>query len=521
MNHLSKPSIQELRRLALENHFSLTPEEVRVFYSLTAKTLKSYERMITLANKARSNSNPRRGRGHLPSARENPLGAWAWKCSIKNERRTNGKLVGRTIAIKDNVAVAGIPLQNGSPLMKGFIPSVDATIVTRILDEGGEIIGKSRCENLCVSGGSHTSYPEPVRNPHNPSFMAGGSSSGSAALLGSDEVDMAIGADQAGSIRIPSSWCGVFGLKPTTGLVPYTGIIGMDPVLDTAGPMANTAFDVALLLEVIAGKDYFDPRQIGTPDRIPEYTKEIRKGVKGIRVGVVKEGFGWEEVSERDVDDLVRESAFLFQNLDAKVSEVSIPYHREALHVWTGIVTEGTWHHMIRDNGLEHLWSGPFDPFLLRHWARAVRRSGDKLAASAKLISLMGSYMSKKYYGEYYALARNLRYSLMRAYDRALESYDLLLMPTTPQKAMPFEENSSNLERSLSLCMVNLHNTCAFNVSGHPALSVPCGMSQGLPVGLMLIGRYYEESKILRAAYAFEKVCTTQLKEKMKQEKLS
>src|SRR5579885_2085971 len=413
MNHLSKPSIQELRRLALENHFSLTPEEVRVFYSLTAKTLKSYERMITLANKARSNSNPRRGRGHLPSARENPLGAWAWKCSIKNERRTNGKLVGRTIAIKDNVAVAGIPLQNGSPLMKGFIPSVDATIVTRILEEGGEILGKSNCENLCVSGGSHTSYPEPVRNPRNPKYMAGGSSSGSAALLAAGDVDMAIGGDQGGSIRLPASWCGVVGLKPTTGLVPYTGIMGMDPLLDHTGPMANKVRDVALLLQVIAGRDGYDPRQLNTPPKLPDYVRELNKnkGATGLKIGIVEEGFNWPGLSERDVDKGVKESAYSFGEIGAKVSEISIPAHRDARHVWAGVGMEGIWHNMTRDNGLEHAWCGPEDLQLVERWARALKESGDQMAENAKLISLAGNYVASTYNGRYYALARNLRRS--------------------------------------------------------------------------------------------------------------
>jgi len=502
---LKLPTTRKQESLAFQNHFTLSKKELKAFGPFISSIAQSYERLDKLTSSFKCKEDFRSRKGHRPTSAENPFGAWAWRCSINRRLEKPGKLSGKKIAIKDNVAVAGIPLQNGSPLMSGFVPSVDATLVERILAAGGEIIGKSTCENLCVSSGSHTSYPLPVRNPRNPDYMAGGSSSGSAALLAAGEVDMAIGGDQAGSIRIPSSWCGVYGLKPTIGLVPFSGVLGMDPTIDHVGPMANTVHDLALLLEVIAGKDGLDPRQLNTPFDLPIYASTLGGKIDGLKVGLVKEGFGWEDLSEKIVDDTVREAGYSLQESGAIVSELSIPEHRDAIHIWSGIALEGTWYHMIRSNGLEHQWAGKFDIGLLQHWSKVTKKSVINLSESAKLLSIMGSYAAGEYGGVYYALARNLRQRLIEIYDKALEKFDLLLMPTTPQKAARFERRIS-LQRSIEISMNNLQNTCAFDASGHPALSVPCGIASQLPIGLMLIGRYFDEATLLRVASCFEKI---------------
>ena len=207
---------------------------------------------------------PRDG-GWRPSADENQLGAWYVKTSIKG--KAAGKLAGRRVALKDNICLAGVPMMVGAAFLEGSVPDIDATIVTRILDEGGEIAGKAVCEYYCVSGGSHTSSTGPVQNPRKHGFTTGGSSSGSAALVAAGEVPMAIGGDQAGSIRIPASYCGIVGMKPTFGLVPYTGIGPLEITIDTAGPMTANVADNALLLEVIAGPDGLDARQHQVPRR--------------------------------------------------------------------------------------------------------------------------------------------------------------------------------------------------------------------------------------------------------------
>src|SRR2546423_3278722 len=189
--------------------------------------------------------------GHRPGPEENRHNAWYRKTSVKGA--PGGKLKGKRIALKDNICLAGVPMMNGASSLEGYVPDVGATIVTRMLDAGGTILGKVHCEYFCFSGGSHTSAAGPVHNPRKMGYSAGGSSSGSAAVVAAGEVEMAIGGDQGGSIRIPAAYCGVYGLKPTHGLVPYTGVFPIENTLDHTGPMTATVADNALLLEVLAG----------------------------------------------------------------------------------------------------------------------------------------------------------------------------------------------------------------------------------------------------------------------------
>src|SRR2546429_6069971 len=217
--------------------------------------------------------------GYRPGPEENRQNAWYRKTSIKGA--PSGKLKGKRVAIKDNVMVAGVPMMNGASTLEGYIPEFDATVVTRILDEGGEIVGKTHCEYFCLSGGSHTNATGPVHNPHRMGYSAGGSSSGSAVVVALGEADMAMGGDQGGSIRLPASFSGVCGMKPTWGLVPYTGIMPIEIFVDHTGPMTATVADNALLLEVVAGGGRHYPPPKAPPG--PPYTRTRRGGASGGR----------------------------------------------------------------------------------------------------------------------------------------------------------------------------------------------------------------------------------------------
>ena len=390
---------------------------------------------------------------------------------------------------------------NGSSIMEGFIPSVDATVVTRILDAGGQIAGKAVCEAFSFSGASFTSSTGPVLNPHNPGFNAGGSSSGSAALVVNGDCDMAMGGDQGGSIRIPSSWSGAYGLKPTHGLVPYTGIFPMETTLDHTGPMAMNVENVALLLEVVAGKDPLDPRQGEVVTR--PYTAALTGDAKDLTVGIVKEGFGWDGASEEDVDSGVRSAAEKFKDLGANVVEVSIPMHLDGNHIWFAIAAEGALSQMILHNGVGRNWQGYYSTEIIDFFGRARQELADQFPDTVKSTILLGHYMTNKYYGKYYAKAQNLVSVLREAYDNVLKDVDVLVMPTTPMKAMPIPENPT-FEEYFGTAFGMFQNTCAFDCTHHPAMSVPCAKSDGLPIGMMLVGRHFEEDTVLRAAHAFE-----------------
>jgi amidase len=493
------PGIEQLAGIARGYGLHLSVDELEAFRALMPATLQSYERIDQLTAPPIPNRYPRTA-GYRPSEGENKLGAWYRKCSIKGAE--DGLLRGKRVAIKDNVCVAGVPMMNGSAVLEGYVPEVDATIVTRILDAGGEIAGKAVCEHLCFSGSSFTSDTGPVLNPHKSDHSAGGSSSGSAALVASGEVPLAIGGDQGGSIRIPSSWCGVYGLKPTYGLVPYTGIFPIELTLDHTGPIGATVEDVATLLQVIAGVDGVDPRQNGV--RPTEYLESLETGVRSLKVGLVPEGFGWPGASEPDVDDAVREAATTLSSLGAQLRDTPIPMHRDGLHIWNGIAVEGAAMLMVAGNSMGTNWKGLYNVSLLDAYARGRLTRADDLSDTVKLVVLLGQYMQDAYHGRYYAKAQNLAQSLRLAYDSALKDVDLLLMPTIPMKATPLPSADTPFAERIALALGMIQNTCPFDVSGHPAMNVPVAMSGGLPVGMMLIGRYGDEATVLRAARAFE-----------------
>jgi len=257
-----KPSVADLREAAQK--LGMTPSDayLAAVEEIVTPIANAYDTLDKTPDELPAVKYPR-GEFHLPAAAENPHGAWYVKTAIKG--KAGGKLAGRRVALKDNICLAGVPMMIGAQLLDGYAPEIDATVVERVLDAGGDIAGKAVCEYFCVSGGSHTSASGPVHNPRKRGFSAGGSSSGCAALVAAGEVDMAIGGDQAGSIRIPASHCGIVGLKPTFGLVPYTGIALLEITIDTCGPMTANVADNAVLLEVIARPDGLDTRQRGVP----------------------------------------------------------------------------------------------------------------------------------------------------------------------------------------------------------------------------------------------------------------
>ncbi len=432
-----------------------------------------------------------------PAAADNPFNAWYVKTSVAGA--PDGPLVGRTLAIKDNVLVGGVPLMNGTSILEGYVPPVDATIVTRILEAGGTIAGKSVCEAYCFSGGSHTASSGFVTNPHDASRAAGGSSSGSGALVAGGVVDMAIGCDQGGSIRMPASFCGVVGMKPTHGLVPYTGILGMGPAIDHVGPMTATVRDNALLLEVIAGPDGLDSRQYGAREQA--YSAGLEDGARGLRVGVLSEGFGRED-SEADVDAKVRAAAERFGRLGADVSEVSVPLHAVASAICFSVIQSTVETIFGHDGAL----ISRLDPAVASLVAaqHAWRDRADELPANVKVMLMSAEYLRREHGWEYVAKGVNQIRRLRAAYDAALAEVDLLLLPTTPMKATELPAPDADPATVLGLAFAPLSNTMAFNNTHHPAISVPCGMSDGLPVGMMLVGGHFEESLLYRAAFAFE-----------------
>ncbi|MEM1300207.1 MAG: amidase [Pseudomonadota bacterium] len=492
-----RPTFQQLKDITLELGMHLSDGRIREFHEVMQGTLDAYDVVDALPDYLPPVLYPRTA-GTRPTGEDNPLNAWYVKTEIRGAPR--GPLTGKTVAIKDNVCVAGVPMMNGASTLKGYTPDLDATIVTRLLDAGATITGKAHCEYFCLSGGSHTNATGPCHNPHKMGHTAGGSSSGSGALVGGGMVDLAIGGDQGGSIRMPASFCGCYGMKPTHGLVPYTGVLPIECTIDHTGPMTQNVMDNAVMLEVLAGPDGMDPRQYDVVT--DQYSQAVTRGVSGMRIGVVKEGFGRPE-SEADVDAKNRAAAEMFRQMGATVDEISIPWHDKGPAIWTPIAIEGLTNQMMHGNGMGTGWKGMYTTSLLDFHAN-WRQRANELSDTLKICMFIGHYYLKHHRGHYYAKSQNLARQLREEYDKVLASYDLLLMPTTPMKAPPLPPSDAPLELWAQRAFEMLNNTAPFDVTGHPAMAIPCGMSDGLPVSVMLVGRRYEESTIYRAAGAVE-----------------
>lgn len=385
------------------------------------------------------------------------------------------------------------------------------------MEAGGHIKGKAVCENLCHSATSHSAATGRVDNPHVKEYSSGGSSSGCGVLVALGEVDLAIGADQGGSVRIPSCNCGIVGFKPTFGLIPYTACGSNEPTNDHLGPMTRTVLENAYLLQAIAGSDDIDDRgfAVPSPAHIPKYGHNLAKvanpkDLSGLRIGILAESLTGAVLDPRVKDTILRASS-QFKKLGAHVSEISVPFHKKGPAIWTGVSKVGGYlsktsgafgrrgYNMLKLHEL--MW-----PLKQENW--------DNAYVSTKNIYLNGVYAATAHP---YLLAKstNLSRQLRNAYDVAFQKVDLLVTPTLPYIATSHcAEDATPLDQIAKQVGLT-SSTCQFNQTGHPALTLPVGMleilegpakgtGKKLPVGMQIVGKWWDEETILRAAYAWE-----------------
>jgi amidase len=495
---IEKPSRADLDAISQRMKLNINTGDMEVYHAAASGLLDSWNIVEQLHAQIEPQVPDRQW--EIPSSEENRLGAWYVTTNIQTA--SDGLLAGRRVAIKDNVAVAGVPMMNGSHTLEGFVPRRDATIVSRILNAGGSVVGKSVCEDLCFSGGSHTSKPRPVVNPWDESRSAGGSSSGSGALVASGEVDLAIGGDQGGSIRIPSAFCGVVGHKPTWGLVPYTGAFPIEQSIDHVGPIGRTVSDVAAMLTVLAGADGVDPRQ---PNGMKghDYLQGLSTDSAGLRIGVVTEGFE-QSNSDPAVNAVVQSAINALATNGVSAEEVSIPWHLHGARIWDVVSVEGATWQMLEGNAYGMNWKGLYDPELIAYFGQRWRSAPSAFSETVKLVALAGRYALDAAFGQHYAMARNLEPVLRNAYDTELDRFDVLVMPTLPITASELPDPAAPVETIIGRALDMLANTAPFDVTGHPACSVPAGLADGLPVGLMVVGKQFEDATVLRVAHALE-----------------
>ena len=495
---LTKPTINRMTQLANEIGLDIDNEELEIYQSFIASDVDSLKTLDLLSDFTPSVDYPRQK--HFETMpEENPYNAWATKFNVKGSK--TGLLHGKTVVLKDSIFLAGAPAKNGATFLDDFIPQFDATVVTRILDQGAEIVGKANSEYMGLCGGSHSSDYGNVNNPRRKEFSSGGSSSGVAALVSSGEVDMGLGGDQGGSIRIPASFSGLCGMKPTHGLVPYTGIMSMDPFLDHCGPLTKNVYDNAIMLEAIAGYDGIDSRQ--TNLSIEKYSRFQTESLRGFKIGIIKESFGTPG-AEEDVDKAVHSSAKKFEELGSYVEEISIPMQLYVGSIFTPIVIQGIARSMFWSFGTG---VGRDDQYsvTLSEKIRALLNSPNQLPETGKLFLLEALFFEKEFGLRYYGKAMNLARKLRKKYNDALKKFDILIMPTLPMKATPLPSKEDPIDFRIKRAFEMNGNTMTFNMTHHPAFTLPCAQINGLPVGMMMIGNFFSEKTIYEVANQFEK----------------
>ena len=485
----------------------LSEEEVEIVIGLIPGLINSYEE-ISLQHAA-STSSPVRAQTGMPPI-ENPHHAWTWKCAIPPTSK--GALDGIKVAVKDNIAVAGLPMRAGSNVTDGWLAESDATVVTSLLENGAEIVGKSQCEDLCISGGSITSKPFPVHNPVRRNYSAGGSSSGSAVLVATGEVDLALGADQGGSIRIPASLCGVIGLKATFGAIPYTGVLGLEPSIDHVGPIARDIETIHQSLQALVTFQESDPRQRPFANEIRGLQDALGETqllpYSNLRVALITEGFDLTREGEAEFPgsaasaELVMMQAEKLVALGATVDLISIPEHRFAQHVYLPILLEGG---ALSLTALKSTLFGQgysSTGNVEREIVRGLSTKGGSASTLTKLIAILGDIFFEETQGDFYRKANVLRKQISDAYNKVLDEYDVLLCPTTAPagSAVEMSGNPKNVGRET---FSFYQNCCVTDVTGHPSISVPAGMVDGLPVGAMFVAKHFDEMTLLRASKMF------------------
>jgi aspartyl-tRNA(Asn)/glutamyl-tRNA(Gln) amidotransferase subunit A len=410
-------------------------------------------------------------------------------------RPDSGPLHGVPLAIKDVLCTRGVRTTCGSAILEGFVPPYSATVVERLEAAGAVSLGKLNCDEFAMGSSTETSAYQVTRNPWDPARVPGGSSGGSAAAVAAGMAPASLGTDTGGSIRQPAALCGVSGLKPTYGRVSRYGLVAYGSSLDQIGPFAWTAADLALVLEAIAGHDPRDGTSATTP--VPNYTAALTGDLRGLRVGVPREYFV--EGMEPGVEQTTREAITALRDQGAEVVDLSLPHTKYALPTYYIIAPAEASANLARYDGVRY---GPREPGE-GMWEAIELTRGRRFGAEVRRRIMLGTYaLSAGYYDAYYRRAQQVRTLIKRDFEQAFAQVDLLAAPTSPTVAFKVGQK---LDDPLAMYLSDVC-TLPVNLAGVPGLVVPCGFSAGLPVGLQLIGRPFEEELLLRVGDAYQRV---------------
>jgi aspartyl-tRNA(Asn)/glutamyl-tRNA(Gln) amidotransferase subunit A len=423
------------------------------------------------------------------------------QADLADERFRKGNRIsmlnGLPIAIKDNMCTKGIRTTCGSNILHNYIPPYNATAVKKVLRSGAVLIGKTNMDEFAMGSSNENSAFEPTRNPIDPARVPGGSSGGSAAAVASGETILALGSDTGGSIRIPAAYCGVVGVKPTYGRVSRYGLVSYASSLDQIGPFGRRVEDCAMLLNVICGHDRLDTTSADL--KKPDFLRALNGKVKGIKIGLPKEYFV-EGLDPKVKDEVMKAVSQLSEN-GAEIVELSLPHTRYSIGAYYLIATAEASSNLARYDGVKYgLRSGlPHSDSVKMY--EETRSEG--FGPEVKRRIMLGTYvLSAGYYDAYYLKAQKARTLIKEDFDQAFESVDCMITPASP--CLPFQLGEK-MDDPLQMYLVDIF-AVSLNLSGLPGMSVNCGMVDGLPVGLQIIGKPFDEATVLRVGHAYEQI---------------
>jgi amidase len=488
--------------LAAVDWLDVSPREATELQPLVSTILATVDELLELASLDAPESSVRtRVPGRRPTLEEDPFNVFTTRCDVRGS--DSGPLAGKTVGIKDNIDIGGVPTTNASATTT-YVPTTDAVVVERILQAGGRIIGKLNMDDYASGATGETSAFGAPLNPLDPTRSAGGSSGGSGAALRCGAVDLALGGDQGGSARIPASYCGVVALKATHGLIPSHGMTHLGHTIDFVCPMARTVGDAAILLEVLAGDDWRDPQWVRGAIAPSGYTATVKAAeLTDIRVGVIRESIR-EELCEPAVISNLERTAEVLHAHGAIVDTISVPLWANAAKITQTLICHLA-SSLIRSEGEGRDHLGFIDVDRLASFAVKRRTQGRLFPPYIKTWLIADSYLSRHHLGIPYGTLHNHRLQVRRSIDELLTDHDLLLTPTTPTTAPPLllgDDTEAIVKRVLGAAP---YNTAALNLSGHPALAVPNGSdTSNMPTSAQVIGRRFDEVRVLQVGRIIE-----------------
>lgn len=436
--------------------------------------------------------------------------------ALKSAKSTDEKadftdpLAGIPMSAKDNICTKNLKTTCCSRMLENFVPPYDATVISKLRERNAIILGKTNMDEFAIGSSTQTSFFHTTQNPWDLSRVPGGSSGGSAAAVASDECIYALGSDTGGSVRQPASYCGVVGLKPTYGRVSRFGVASLAATMDTIGPITKNVTDCAIVLSAIAGQDSFDPTSSDIP--VDNYLQKLKNDVKGLKIGIPKELLYHEAVS-KDVKDAVLNAIKVYEDLGCICEEISLKNAEYAMSAYLVTLAAEASSELGQYDGIRYGYRTSSDYQDLKDFYKKTR--GEGFGFDVKWHIILGTYLSdEKYYDKYYLKAQKIRTIIKKDFDEAFKKYDFLITPTTPTTAFKIGESSDDPFK------MHMNDLCVsiVNLAGLPAISLPCGFSKGLPVGLQIIGKAFDEAGILQVAYAFEQnndYHTRRIKERM------